>query len=189
MSPCGENPRETFLAHPSTIQPIIIHPFSPLYSNTPKVTSRIRSPLTRRFSYTVLSNFVSRVIICATTLEHTCSHWLLLSYLYGLRQSGDNIDVGCIRLVEIDISTLTRVHDILATTRSKTRPNSPLPRKLKVQEIIMEDSQRDFHHPYKPYSIQLDFMNAVYLTIEDGCVGIFESPTGMLSGNISALQC
>ncbi|KAL7276264.1 ATP-dependent DNA helicase chl1 [Rhizina undulata] len=38
--------------------------------------------------------------------------------------------------------------------------------------------QRNFHHPYQPYQIQLDFMNAVYSTLEDGCVGIFESPTG-----------
>ncbi len=38
--------------------------------------------------------------------------------------------------------------------------------------------QRDFHHPYTPYDIQLDFMNAVYECIEQGRVGIFESPTG-----------
>ncbi|KAK6347555.1 ATP-dependent DNA helicase chl1 [Orbilia javanica] len=39
-------------------------------------------------------------------------------------------------------------------------------------------SQRDFHHPYTPYPIQLDFMNALYGVLEDGSVGIFESPTG-----------
>jgi chromosome transmission fidelity protein 1 len=39
-------------------------------------------------------------------------------------------------------------------------------------------NQRDFHHPYIPYPIQVDFMNALYDAIEDGCVGIFESPTG-----------
>jgi hypothetical protein len=38
--------------------------------------------------------------------------------------------------------------------------------------------QREFHHPYTPYPIQLEFMNALYDAIEDGCVGIFESPTG-----------
>ncbi|MCJ1475199.1 ATP-dependent DNA helicase chl1 [Lambiella insularis] len=37
---------------------------------------------------------------------------------------------------------------------------------------------RDFHHPFNPYGIQLDFMNAVYDCIENGQVGIFESPTG-----------
>lgn len=50
---------------------------------------------------------------------------------------------------------------------------------LGFKEVVMEKPQRDFHHPYKPYDIQLDFMNAVYSVIEDGCVGIFESPTGM----------
>jgi hypothetical protein len=38
---------------------------------------------------------------------------------------------------------------------------------------------RDFHHPYTPYDIQTDFMNAVYDCIEDGKIGIFESPTGV----------
>jgi len=38
--------------------------------------------------------------------------------------------------------------------------------------------EKDFHHPYTPYPIQVEFMNAVYTTIEDGCIGIFESPTG-----------
>ncbi|KAF3934696.1 hypothetical protein ABW20_dc0105426 [Dactylellina cionopaga] len=37
--------------------------------------------------------------------------------------------------------------------------------------------QRNFHHPYTPYPIQLDFMNALYDVLEAGCVGIFESPT------------
>jgi hypothetical protein len=42
----------------------------------------------------------------------------------------------------------------------------------------MEDQRRDFHHPFTPYDIQNDFMNAVYRCIEDECVGVFESPTG-----------
>ena len=37
---------------------------------------------------------------------------------------------------------------------------------------------KDFHHPFRPYDIQLEFMNALYECIEDGQVGIFESPTG-----------
>ncbi|KAH7080634.1 helicase C-terminal domain-containing protein [Paraphoma chrysanthemicola] len=37
---------------------------------------------------------------------------------------------------------------------------------------------RDFHHPYQPYDIQQDFMNALYDCLESGKVGIFESPTG-----------
>ncbi|KAK6518995.1 ATP-dependent DNA helicase chl1 [Arthrobotrys megalospora] len=42
--------------------------------------------------------------------------------------------------------------------------------------------QRNFHHPYTPYPIQLDFMNALYDVLEDGSVGIFESPTAYKSG-------
>lgn len=42
------------------------------------------------------------------------------------------------------------------------------------------DSTRDFKHPYEAYAIQVDFMNGVYDCIEQGRVGIFESPTGTL---------
>ena len=41
-------------------------------------------------------------------------------------------------------------------------------------------SARDFHHPYGDgaYSIQVQLMNAVYGCLEEGRVGVFESPTG-----------
>lgn len=49
----------------------------------------------------------------------------------------------------------------------------------------------DFHHPYTPYDVQLQFMRAVYDVLEkgDGHVGILESPTGTvrLSPNHSLL--
>lgn len=35
-----------------------------------------------------------------------------------------------------------------------------------------------FPFPFTPYSIQEDFMRELYLTLERGQVGIFESPTG-----------
>jgi chromosome transmission fidelity protein 1 len=37
----------------------------------------------------------------------------------------------------------------------------------------------DFHHPFTPYDIQLQFMQALYGCLEDGKVAVFESPTGM----------
>ncbi|KAI9850621.1 MAG: ATP-dependent DNA helicase chl1 [Thelocarpon superellum] len=37
---------------------------------------------------------------------------------------------------------------------------------------------RDFHHPFTPYDIQVQFMNAVYDCLQEGHIGIFESPTG-----------
>ena len=39
----------------------------------------------------------------------------------------------------------------------------------------------DFHHPYTPYAIQVEFMSTVYRVIEEGKVGILESPTGTVS--------
>jgi len=37
---------------------------------------------------------------------------------------------------------------------------------------------QDFHHPFTPYEIQLQFMRALYRSLEDGKVAVFESPTG-----------
>lgn len=35
-----------------------------------------------------------------------------------------------------------------------------------------------FPFPFTPYSIQHDFMTSLYKTLEEGQLGIFESPTG-----------
>jgi len=51
----------------------------------------------------------------------------------------------------------------------------------------MEPSDRKFHHPYEPYTIQLEFMQKLYQCIEGGNVGIFESPTG--TGKSLSLIC
>ncbi|KAF2274786.1 DNA repair helicase [Westerdykella ornata] len=50
-----------------------------------------------------------------------------------------------------------------------------------------DNKERDFHHPYEPYDIQKEFMNAVYDCLENGKVGIFESPTG--TGKSLSLIC
>jgi len=46
----------------------------------------------------------------------------------------------------------------------------------------------NFHHPYTPYNVQLEFMKEVYNVLErgGGQVGILESPTGTVSqSNVS----
>lgn len=45
----------------------------------------------------------------------------------------------------------------------------------------MEAHHRNFHHPFRPYKIQVDLMNAIYDCIERKQVGLFESPTGTVS--------
>lgn len=44
-----------------------------------------------------------------------------------------------------------------------------------------------FHHPYDPYKIQYDLMKVVYQCIEEGKIGILESPTG--TGKSLSLIC
>lgn len=51
----------------------------------------------------------------------------------------------------------------------------------------MEPSHPKFHHPYSPYDIQQEFMKELYACIEEGNVGIFESPTG--TGKSLSLIC
>jgi chromosome transmission fidelity protein 1 len=43
------------------------------------------------------------------------------------------------------------------------------------------EKSHDFHHPYTPYAIQEAFMETVYQVLEEGKVGILESPTGTVS--------
>ena len=39
-------------------------------------------------------------------------------------------------------------------------------------------SPESFPFPFPPYGIQEQFMRQLYLTLEEGKIGIFESPTG-----------
>lgn len=47
----------------------------------------------------------------------------------------------------------------------------------------------DFHHPYTPYDVQLEFMKSAYNVLDkgDGQIGILESPTG--TGKSLSLIC
>ncbi|KAE9987678.1 hypothetical protein EG328_001911 [Venturia inaequalis] len=48
-------------------------------------------------------------------------------------------------------------------------------------------AQKNFYHPFQPYPIQEEFMTALYECIEEGKIGIFESPTG--TGKSLSLIC
>uniref|UniRef100_A0A665VJE8 ATP-dependent DNA helicase DDX11 n=1 Tax=Echeneis naucrates TaxID=173247 RepID=A0A665VJE8_ECHNA len=50
-----------------------------------------------------------------------------------------------------------------------------------------QDGRSQFPFPYQPYSIQEQFMAALYKTLDQGKVGIFESPTG--TGKSLSLIC
>lgn len=51
----------------------------------------------------------------------------------------------------------------------------------------IDDPDFTFHHPYVPYSIQIDFMKNLYDTLQNFKIGIFESPTG--TGKTLSLIC
>ncbi|KAG7522150.1 ATP-dependent DNA helicase DDX11 [Solea senegalensis] len=51
----------------------------------------------------------------------------------------------------------------------------------------MENGRAQFPFPYQPYNIQEQFMQALYTALDQGKVGIFESPTG--TGKSLSLIC
>lgn len=78
---------------------------------------------------------------------------------------------------------MSHQRDLCVTQKTNTLSlkvsQQPLIRDHDIQANMEGNTEeRDFHHPYTPYPIQLDFMNALYQAIEDKCIGIFESPTG-----------
>lgn len=53
-------------------------------------------------------------------------------------------------------------------------------------ELVLPDK---FPFPYeKPYDIQVDFMKALYKTLELKKIGIFESPTGTVNDLFSLFR-
>lgn len=48
--------------------------------------------------------------------------------------------------------------------------------------VRMDSGRTQFPFPYQPYDIQEQFMQALYSALDQGRVGIFESPTGTVCG-------
>jgi chromosome transmission fidelity protein 1 len=48
---------------------------------------------------------------------------------------------------------------------------------MELPELDQGHVTRDFHHPYTPYAIQETFMGTVYQVLEEGKIGILESPS------------
>ena len=42
----------------------------------------------------------------------------------------------------------------------------------------------EFPFPFKPYDIQREFMRELYTTLEEGRIGLFESPTGTVPADL-----
>ncbi|CAK9440381.1 uncharacterized protein LODBEIA_P44810 [Lodderomyces beijingensis] len=52
----------------------------------------------------------------------------------------------------------------------------------------VEQKCREYHHPFTPYDIQVQFMDALYDTLDNGYkIGLFESPTG--TGKTLSIIC
>ncbi|XP_028306549.1 ATP-dependent DNA helicase DDX11 isoform X2 [Gouania willdenowi] len=58
---------------------------------------------------------------------------------------------------------------------------------VKKEKRKMEETRPQFPFPYQPYEIQEQFMQALYNALDQGKVGIFESPTG--TGKSLSLIC
>ena len=70
--------------------------------------------------------------------------------------------------------------------------SGPLLRPGSKESILLADTMatesgdtpsgaKEFEFPFSPYAVQVELMNAVYSSLNEGQVGIFESPTGMSS--------
>lgn len=59
-----------------------------------------------------------------------------------------------------------------------------LPREVPANRM---SGAKEFQFPFQPYSVQVELMNSVYGALNDGQVGIFESPTGVYARIYSTL--
>eukprot|EP00061_Rhincodon_typus_P011181 g36016.t1 len=70
------------------------------------------------------------------------------------------------------------------------RYRAPGPGTALTGDMAEENSEASsrFLFPFKPYSIQEEFMSALYDVLEEGKIGIFESPTGTNSSDVDGKE-
>ncbi|CAI2726856.1 unnamed protein product [Schistosoma spindalis] len=89
-----------------------------------------------------------------------------------------NDSIGDQILMELNITNLTPTfNDKNKQTAASTKDEVDSVNDKSHSLINIPDQFIDFPYP-KPYSQQLELMQAVYKTLETNCCGIFESPTG-----------
>ena len=82
------------------------------------------------------------------------------------------------RNIEIDVNIY-----VFRECKSKDQRNYVTP--LTVTRVM--EAPDNFHHPFHPYPIQIDFMKGLYSALQSKSVGIFESPTGTVPSHAFAL--
>lgn len=102
------------------------------------------------------------------------------------KNGGDEVESAIVMMKEVGQYRVSSVFGLSWQTRLRVFRSCP--KSLRPPTAMTDNNVgRDFHHPYEPYEIQQQFMNAVYDCLEDGKVGIFESPTG--TGKSLSLIC
>jgi hypothetical protein len=66
-------------------------------------------------------------------------------------------------------------------------PLKPFKSCNKHSNAVRKMDSKDFNFPFAPYSIQIEFMNALYKCIDERKIGIFESPTGWNESHLALI--
>ncbi|KAF2724334.1 DNA repair helicase [Polychaeton citri CBS 116435] len=151
---------------------------------------------------TLIINILLSIICCSVAIWIAARRWTVPQRL-GLSMSGSGlvavaevaIYLGYIRRIkdsktkEVKRSEKKEIIDSWVIDKSSSTTNTLLVTLCTDRGTYrgMSMAPKDFHHPFQPYAIQQQFMEAVFDCIENKKVGIFESPTG--TGKSLSLIC
>ncbi|KAK5124527.1 hypothetical protein LTR85_001744 [Meristemomyces frigidus] len=138
----------------------------------------------------LIINVLISIITCSVFIWVAARRWSVPSRL-GLSMSGSGLVAAA--EVAIYMGYIRRLNDARQKEVKKVEQKEIVETwvllstllRIKIATLMMAPT--DYHHPYQPYDIQQQFMDAMYACIEDGNVGIFESPTG--TGKSLSLIC